>query len=317
MVDSPPEVSVVIPCFNGESFVGDAIESLLAQTRGPVEIIVVDDCSTDTSVSVVEPYVANGSVVLLRHETNRGIAATRNSGLRLARGSFIGFLDQDDLWDSTKLEMQMAVFEGDKDGSIGVVFCEFDLEKVGPAVSSLERSRSLKNLDGLAPDALITRLLLGESIPIISTLIRRSCFETVGEFDESIRSGSDDLDLLVRIARQYRFAYAAGTKAVRRLHESNFTDVIKMTPDTLNIIVKATAGKPSLAAVAARAKNYHWFKLARARHVTGDFAKAREAYRAAVRERKTDVRSIFGLLLSYMGGFGNAVYRAVRPRRPR
>lgn len=312
MSDKTPEASVVIPCFNGERFLADAIESVLRQTRGPVEIVVVDDGSTDGSVDIAARYAADGRITFVQHATNRGIAAARNTGLRQSRGRFIGFLDQDDLWQEDKLDCQLAAFAEDPDGDTGVVFSEIETVPMTPQITRRERRRRLGELDGLDTDGLLTAFFMGNTIPIISTLIRRECFDTEGVFDDEIRSGADDFDLLVRIARRYRFVYVGETLAVRRLHESNFTDTEKMVPDTLRIIERTIAETPSLECVAARARSYHLFCLARDLHVKREYARAKAAYFDSIRARPSNLKAHAGLLLCSWGRIGSALYDAVR-----
>jgi glycosyltransferase involved in cell wall biosynthesis len=98
-------VSCVVPVFNGERFLAEALESILAQTYPPTELIVVDDGSTDGSPQIVQAY---GERVVLLQQSNRGPAAARNRGIRAARGDLLAFLDADDLWRPEKLERQVA-----------------------------------------------------------------------------------------------------------------------------------------------------------------------------------------------------------------
>lgn len=105
---TPPTVSCIIPVYNGERFLAEGIESLLAQTRPPDEIIVVDDGSTDGSADVARSF---GDRVRYVHQENAGPAAARNRGIREATGDFISFLDADDLWEPTKLERQLRRFD--------------------------------------------------------------------------------------------------------------------------------------------------------------------------------------------------------------
>lgn len=101
-----PLVSIIIPCYNSEAYIGDAIDSALAQTYSRKEIIVVDDGSTDASLSIVHSY---GDQIRWESGPNRGACAARNRGLALARGDLIQFLDADDLLDSQKLDRQIPV----------------------------------------------------------------------------------------------------------------------------------------------------------------------------------------------------------------
>jgi len=103
-------ISVIIPVHNAERYLAEAIESVLAQTYQPLEIIVINDGSTDNSEAVAKRYVPS---VRYYTQQNKGIGPTRNRGAELARGRFLAFLDADDLWVADKLERQMALFEAD------------------------------------------------------------------------------------------------------------------------------------------------------------------------------------------------------------
>ena len=112
-----PVVSVVMPLYNSEAFVVEAVESVLAQSYDKLELIAVDDCSTDASAQILAAYARDDARVrLLSHEQNRGAAAARNTALEQARGRYIAFLDADDVWLEGKLEEQirfMAVKQAD------------------------------------------------------------------------------------------------------------------------------------------------------------------------------------------------------------
>jgi len=309
-----PETSVVIPCYNGERFVAEAIESVLAQKRGPVEAVVVDDGSSDGSAAVVERYTGGERVNFIRHDSNMGIAAARNTGVRAARGRYIGFLDQDDLWLEDKTARQVPVFESDNDGEIGVVFSDVELRPVDEGARSPRRARVPHGIERFEPDELISRLFLNDFVPTVSTLIRKECFDEVGYLDESIRGGSDDFDLLVRVAKKFRFVYLDELLAVRRLHADNYTDAEKMTPDALAILDRTVAERPALQAIAATARSRYLYGLARELHARKQYARAKKVYAESIRARPANVRSLAGLLLCASGRFGDAVLSALRPR---
>ena len=102
-------VSVIIAVYNDERYLAEAIESVAAQTYQPIEVIVIDDGSTDDSAGVARHY---GSNVQYFYQPNRGLGAARNSGVDLAKGDYIAFLDADDIWMKDKLMLQMAAFQG-------------------------------------------------------------------------------------------------------------------------------------------------------------------------------------------------------------
>jgi len=112
---STPAVSVIIPAHDAERFIAPALESALAQSYGDLEIIVVDDRSSDGTPGIIEGYAQRDARVrLLRHPENRGPAEARNTALRAARGRFIAFLDGDDLWMEGKLEAQLNFMEAER-----------------------------------------------------------------------------------------------------------------------------------------------------------------------------------------------------------
>lgn len=105
-----PLVSAIIPVYNCERYVKEAIDSILAQTYRPIEIIVINDGSTDGSEAAANQF---GSSIRYYDQQNKGLGATRNRGVELAEGHFVAFLDADDLWDKNKIEQQMKAFNED------------------------------------------------------------------------------------------------------------------------------------------------------------------------------------------------------------
>lgn len=104
------KVSVVMPVYNGEKYIGKAIESVLKQTVG-LELIVIDDCSKDGTLKVIESFLSDSRVMSVPNEMNLGVAASRNKGVELARGKYVAFLDADDYWTDDKLEKQFTLME--------------------------------------------------------------------------------------------------------------------------------------------------------------------------------------------------------------
>ena len=101
-------VTVVVPNFNGANYLRDSIDSVLAQDYTNLEVIVVDDGSTDASITILESYAGN---ITLVKQSNKGSAAARNSGISQAKGEFIALLDSDDVWIENKLSTQMSLLE--------------------------------------------------------------------------------------------------------------------------------------------------------------------------------------------------------------
>ena len=111
-----PLISIVIPIFNRADTIGRAIEGCLGQTYENVEIVLVDDCSTDDLDAALKGFIDDQRVRLVRHDVNQGVSAARNTGVRQAKGDLVAFLDSDDAWYPTKLEKQIAALLALDDG---------------------------------------------------------------------------------------------------------------------------------------------------------------------------------------------------------
>ena len=198
------EVSVVIPVHNGERYLSEAIESVLAQRPPPVEVIVVDDGSSDRSGAVAGRF---GRAVRRVRSGHRGLGATHNHGIELASGRLLAFIDQDDLWQPRKLERQLAAFEADRE--LDVVFGrvrQFISPDLEPA-----RARRLR-----CPPTAQPGYLIGAG------LFRREAFERVGPFREDLITGNF-IDWMAR-AREVGLREAMLSDVVlrRRLHAANY-----------------------------------------------------------------------------------------------
>ncbi|NMG31218.1 glycosyltransferase family 2 protein [Aromatoleum evansii] len=186
-----PLVSVVIPSYNRGHALGACIASVLGQTLEDFEIVVVDDASTDDTRERVAA-IGDARIRYVAHERNRGGAAARNTGVRVARGDFIAFLDSDDGWAPRKLERQIALL-GERGPEYGVAYTWF----IGRDRDGGEVSRSDHSLDGSVADALLVANHVGTFSSIV---VRRDVFECVGGLDEDLRS-CQDWDLSIRLSR--------------------------------------------------------------------------------------------------------------------
>ncbi|MCD6154734.1 MAG: glycosyltransferase [Candidatus Verstraetearchaeota archaeon] len=212
-----PKVSVIIPCYNGEKFIGEAIESVLNQTYQNFEIIIVDDGSTDGSKSVIKTFLKDPRIKLIEHERNKGIPAARNTAIKASKGEFIAFLDQDDLWYPEKLEKSLDAFERGGE-NLGVVFSDVDIEEKDGSVTR----RTCRKYDPakLGREGFIRALFWGNFIPTSSAIVRKTCFAQMGLLDEQLY-GSDDRDFWLRIAGTFEFHHIPEALAKLRRHGAN------------------------------------------------------------------------------------------------
>lgn len=205
-------VSVVIPVYNGARFLRTAVDSVLAQTYAPVEVIAVDDGSTDDSPTVLASY---GDRVHVIRQRNSGVSAARNVGVRQAAGAFVAFLDQDDWWLPTKVGRQVEQFATDAD--LGLVHTDVAYYDE-PSAAYVEGW-----LDASGPGQLVgrcyDRLLQGNAISNSSVMVRKAVLDAVGGFNTEIRRNTiQDYDLWLRVARRSAFGYLPDRLTVYRLH---------------------------------------------------------------------------------------------------
>ncbi len=184
------KISVVIPVYNREKLVGRAIKSVLDQTFGDYEIIVIDDGSVDGTKKVVQRY--KGRIKYIYQE-NKGISTARNRGIQEASGEYIAFLDSDDTWAPEKLEIQLDLMQ--KNERLGLVCSRMViLNENGDQCGMKPEKKTGKNFKELVE--------IGGDLPTSSVMTRRVCFEEVGMFDESLVM-MEDFEMWVRIASQY------------------------------------------------------------------------------------------------------------------
>ncbi len=209
-----PLVSVVIPVYNGERFLRESLESVFAQTFRDYEVICVDDGSTDGSFPFLKQY---GERVRVVQQANAGQSAARNAGVRLARGEYIAFLDQDDRWYPSKLEQQVAVLQAETD--VVLVHCNYDIVDRGGQV--LQAGAALAGRGSSLASPL--GLLIGEALVFPSAMLaRRDVFQRVGGFDPELR-GFEDFDLIARLKQHGRFVLLDEPGMSYRLHAGGFT----------------------------------------------------------------------------------------------
>jgi len=198
-----PLISAIIPVYNCERYLSEAIESVLAQTYHPVEIIVVDDGSTDNSGSIAKGF---GARVRYYFQPNSGVSAALNQGIELAKGSFFAFLDADDLWVEDKLMHQMAVFE--KDPDLDIVFGHVK------QFYSQEFSEELKKRISI-PSGVVPGFFKG------TMLIKREAFDRIGLFEVRWRVG-DFIDWHTRAMEQKLKSFMLPRVVLkRRIHNAN------------------------------------------------------------------------------------------------
>lgn len=229
--DPPPTVSVVIPVHNGASYIGEAIESVLAQSHQATECLVIDDGSTDGTGDAVAAF---GDSVRYLRQTHRGVSTARNQGAQMAKGELVAFLDHDDVWLPDKLARQIETIQSERST---MVLCA--IEVIDAAGASL----GIKRLG--ARSDLVTGMLLFDGTETVScsstALIDRGELLGMGGFDPALAM-SADWDLLLRVLLEGRLAYIDEPLVRYRVHDSNMSrNVGAMERDMRHAFAKAFA----------------------------------------------------------------------------
>lgn len=191
-----PLVSVVIAAYNMAKYLPSAIQSALNQTHGNVEILVIDDGSTDNTREVMAAFEAEPRVKYWLQE-NKGQASAKNHGIRNSTGNYIAFLDADDTWEPEKLELQIPVLMASN--RVGLVYSRLAY------IDENGNKKSVLN-DRLFRGRISGPLLIENFIAFGSCLVRKECFEQLGQFREDVRMGID-YDLWLRFSTVYEFDY--------------------------------------------------------------------------------------------------------------
>ena len=229
-------VSVIIPNYNHGRYLGAAIQSILDQDYRPVEIIIVDDGSTDGSSKVAAKF---GGQVRYIWQENQGLSAARNTGLAAATGAYVGLLDADDVYEPDFISTLVAILA--QRPEIDGVHCGYRF--VDEHNETLPQVEARHVPEGQLYDTLLnSNFLVPESV-----LVRRHCYEAIGPFDESLRA-CEDWDMWLRLSHQFRFT---GTERVLTRHRilagSMSTDPQRMLDNRLAVLDKHFGGESAAA----------------------------------------------------------------------
>ncbi len=212
-----PRVSIVIPVYNGSDFLGEAVDSALAQTYPDVEVIVVDDGSDDggKTAAVAASY---GGRIRRVSKDNGGVASALNAGIRAMTGDYFSWLSHDDVYRPRKIEIQVARMKAE--GRDVVLYGDYELIDAGSNFLGTTRVGWMREP--------LFRMALVVDIPVngCTVLVPRACFDAVGTFDETLRI-SQDYDLWFRMAGRYEFVHVPEVLIRSRQHPGQGTNVLR------------------------------------------------------------------------------------------
>lgn len=233
-----PLVSVVIPAYDAERFIGATLDSVLEQSYENFEVIVVDDGSTDSTVGLVRAYARRDARVRLLEQSHSGVARARNRGILDSRGRYIAPLDADDLWFRDKLTKQVTLFERSCD-EVGLVYCwsaHIDTEgRLTPHWCAHE----------VEAEALVALILCNFVGNASAAMMRRDCLEQVGGYDTRLRAQNAeavaDWDLYLRLAERFEFRVVREILMGYRIHPENLSSNLDAMSRAHRVLVDSVA----------------------------------------------------------------------------
>lgn len=290
-MSASPKISVVIPCFNAERYIAAAIRSALVQDWPDLEVVVVDDGSSDRSAELVRDTFPEVKVVL---QANQGVAVARNSGIACAQGDWIAFLDADDIWLPGKLQAQMDLLTCTPGARMS--YTAWDVWTSTEPLPTPEYLLALKGRSGElahwsgASGWVYPQLLLDCVVWTSTVLAERSVFSQIGQFDPSLRIG-EDYDLWLRASRVTPIMRVSRPYALYRMHPNSITRSVPGENYRGLVISHALArwGYSSPDGGSARKSDVDrvlaktWSEFATAHFYAGNLSRARQAARRALR----------------------------------
>ena len=219
-----------MPTYNRAAYIKDAVDSVLAQTYGFFELIIVDDGSHDDTEEVISPYLKDARIRYMKQD-NKGVAAARNRGLSMSTGNLVAFIDSDDIWEPDKLKIEVSIMDALPE--VGIVCSDFSAVKGDTLIENSHIRSYFSVLDDYRLDYqdifsqqldqyieglekgdkvywgnVFETMLFGNFILTSTCLCRSVVFETIGVFDESLRA-AEDYDLYLKISKTYPVALIA------------------------------------------------------------------------------------------------------------
>ena len=209
-----PKVSVNLCCYNGENYVGEALESIAGQTFKDWELVFINDGSTDATERIVLDFKEQGHPVVYHYQRNKGLGASRNEALRRSRGEYIAFIDHDDLWLRDKLKQQVEILDKDQDSAL--VYTNYF--KLKPNGRKYLGNRKMQPEGDIFED-----ILYYYSICLSTVMVRRQALEKLETIFDPNLGLAEETDVFMRLLYREKARYIEQPLSVYRIHSSMST----------------------------------------------------------------------------------------------
>jgi glycosyltransferase involved in cell wall biosynthesis len=303
---SKPLVSVILPTYNRAYILKRALDSILEQTYKALEIIVVDDGSTDNTAELVKG-VGDPRIVYEKHPVNKGLAAARNTGVRKASGDYISFLDSDDEFLPDNIEEHVSE----------MLRCPDDVGVVYAGVLRLKgKSRQIVPGPGVRPkEGNVRQRMLRSNFLTATALIRKACYEKYGLYNEDLFN-LEDWEFWIRLSRSYRFRYIDKILTVVHYTGDSITADHFSFIDNIKKIIKIHGGEFRRAGCLSN----QYLRIGHHYALCGEMSSARGYFRKAAGTDKRSFSAYLAFVLSFLGRRAYAtlyrIYEAVRSFDP-
>jgi glycosyltransferase involved in cell wall biosynthesis len=291
------KVSVIIPTYNRAHLVGQSIESALNQTHKDLEVLIVDDASTDKTCEAVKPYLKHPEVRYICHEQNKGQQAARNTGIKNARGEYVAFLDSDDVWLPQKIELQLSAISKKSAKCIS-------LTGMWIVDNDGTKKKYLKRYNGY-----VYRQMLENPGPTFCCLlVPIECLRQIGFLDEST-TGFTDWDTCITLSKRYEFVTVDEPCSIYRLNLPDSVTKNTVKASAYQHIIEKNQ-KDMLRFIGKRGLARHYRIVAWIFYKAGEFKSCKEG---ALQAFTIYSKSPKTFLLAFSTLFGERVYRITRP----
>jgi glycosyltransferase involved in cell wall biosynthesis len=276
----PPRVTALVPVYNGERYLALALDSAMAQTYAPLEVVVVIDGATDSSARIAHRYAAasNGRIRVVEQE-NQGLPAARNTAIAASRGEYFALLDADDVWLPQHIESAVAVL--DADPAIGLVHGNVRCIDADGAFSGVYTRRWRDRNDVYR--ALVLR---HDHVVCPTAVFRRACVDQLGGFDLRFTGyGCEDRDMWLRIAEAWKVHYIEDFVALYRVHPTSMSHNVERMAEARRRLLEKLAATPRGAGLIKHAEAMIQSDLGMEYLAQGAYARALLAQFSALRIR--------------------------------